>query len=51
MNPIVVVGSGRSDSGLWLGTMLLLAATVVLFLASNDLKVFDQPVTSTSKKK
>ena len=50
MNPIV----GRvaqSDSGLWLGTMLLLAAAAVLFLASNDQKVFGQPVTSTSKKK
>ena len=44
MNPIV----GRvaqSDSGLWLGTMLLLAAAAVLFLASNDQKVFGQPGT------
>ena len=40
-----------ADSGLWLGTMLLLAAAAVLFLASNDQKVFGQPVTSTSKKK
>jgi hypothetical protein len=42
MNPII----GRvpqSDSGLWLGTMLLVVATVVLFLAFNDEKIFDQP--------
>jgi hypothetical protein len=42
MNPIVG-RVGQSGSGLWLGTMLLLAAPAVLFLASADQKTFAQP--------
>jgi hypothetical protein len=42
MNPIVR-RVAHSGSGLWLGSMLLLAAAAVLFLASADQKTFAQP--------
>jgi hypothetical protein len=42
MNPIVRRVS-QSGSGLWLGTMLLVAAAAVLVLASTDQKTLAQP--------